>query len=155
MTLYEHKHLHILDKKKKARIIKVETKKPERKKREEHEKLKVRRPCVAYFRKQRDLNQLKRYSFIQCICQPDYGKKNDWEKNLMVLDGYEKGVFDMTLICGNENTVRAFIIEFKWGKNDYTDEQKAYADKAAGTPIVAMKIYSIDEFIAFVDKELK
>ena len=122
---------------------------------EQHERLKVRRPCVAYLRAMRDKNQLKRYQRIYVVSPPDLGKIRPWVAAQHKLDGYEKGVFDMTIIAANDTAVKVWLIEFKWGKNGYTKEQKAIADSFEGTPVETVKIYSQDEFIEFVNKELR
>ncbi len=121
----------------------------------QYERTLVRRPCVKYLREEIAHNQLKRWPFLYWTSPPDLGRKKPYEAALLKLDGYEKGNFDMTIIVGDESITKAFLIEFKYGKNGYTDEQKAIADKTKGTLIQALKIYSLDEFIAFVDKELR
>jgi len=123
--------------------------------REQHERMKVRRPCVAHMRDQINYNQLKKYPFLYWSCPPDVGKQKPQTIAAMVLDGYEKGVFDMTIIAANETEIKAWLIEFKWGKNDYTDEQKIIAKKAANTKVIALKLYSLDEFKLFVANNLK
>lgn len=119
----------------------------------------VRRPCVAYLRKVQDLNQLKRFDFLRFICPPDYGKKLPHQGAILVQNGYEKGTFDMTIICANNSpdkgADKVFMIEFKYSKGTYSKEQKALADSAKGTAITTLIIRNIDEFKEFVERELK
>ena len=115
----------------------------------------VRRPCVAHLRDMQAYNQLKRYDYVYWICPPDMGKLQPHVAKKMVIDGYQKGVFDMTIMGINTDSVKIWLIEFKYGKNGYTKEQKIVADACEGSPVDAIKIYSIDEFEAFVEKELK
>ena len=119
------------------------------------ERFLVRRPCIKYLREQINLNQLKRWPFLYWTCPPDHGKMTGKQAGEMKLDGYEKGCFDLTIICADNDNVHIYLIEFKYGKNDYTDEQKEIAIATLATPIEAIKIYSIDEFMEFVTGELK
>jgi len=73
----------------------------------------------------------------------------------MVLDGYTKGVFDMTIIAANEEEVKVWLIEFKYGKNGYTKEQQAVSDGCVDTPVEAIKIYTLDEFKVFLRENLE
>ena len=98
--------------------------------------------------------QLKRYPFVYWACPPDHGKLQPHIAKAYKLDGYSKGDFDMTIVAANQDEVKVWLIEFKYGKNGYTKEQKAIADSCEGTPVEAIKIYSVDEFEAFVRDNL-
>jgi len=114
----------------------------------------VRRPCVAYLRRMLELEQLKRYHSVYWSCPPDLGKQRPWVAAQMVLDGYSKGDFDMVIIGYDSEVVKVWLIEFKYGKNGYTKEQKAIAESCEGTPVEAVKIYSVDEFQSFLRDNL-
>lgn len=115
----------------------------------------VRRPSIKYLRHLVAYKQLRRYPFIHIICPPDLGKLTPAQAGQMKLDGYDKGVFDMTLVCANKTETKVFLIEFKYGKGKYTDEQEQVARDCDNTPITALKIYSYNEFITFIDQNLK
>jgi len=121
----------------------------------QNELILVRRPCIKYLREQKALNQLKRFEVVLCSCPPDLGKQSPARIKKAKLDGYEKGVFDLTIIGVNKWVSRVFLVEFKYGKNKYTPEQQAIADSLAGLSATALKIYSLDEFIEFITKEFK
>jgi len=121
----------------------------------QNELILVRRPCIKYLREQKALNQLKRFEEVLIICPPDLGKQTPERIRRAKLDGYEKGVFDLTIIGVNKWVSRVFLVEFKYGKNKYTPEQQAIADSLEGLSATALKIYSLDEFIEFITKEFK
>jgi len=123
--------------------------------RKQNERDLVRRPCVKYLRQAIAYNQLKRFPYVYWSCAPDVGKQPPRVMARLVADGYEKGVFDMTIIAANEKEHRTWLIEFKYGKNSYTKEQKAIATLAENTPVQAIKIYSVDEFIELIERDLK
>ena len=126
--------------------------KPAVAKRVQHERLKVRRPVVKFMRKMRALNQFK-YR-LTWICHPDSGSLSGAKQNAFKLDGYEKGVFDMIIIASDGDVVvKVWMVEFKWDKNGYTDEQQAVADMFEGTAIKCLKVYSPDEFKEFAARE--
>ena len=114
----------------------------------------VRRPCVQFLRAMESMHQLKRYPFGYWTSPPDLGFLKPHVAYQRKLDGYSKGDFDMTIIAANQDIVKVWLIEFKYGKNGYTKEQKAIADSCEGTPVEAIKIYSVDEFEAFVRDNL-
>ena len=114
----------------------------------------VRRPCIEYLRTMIELKQLKRYPFLYWTAPPDVGKTRPWIAQQMKLDGYQKGVFDLTIIVADQTDIKAFLVEFKYGKNKYTPEQKTIADSCQETPIQAIKIYSLEEFQAFLKDNL-
>jgi hypothetical protein len=127
-----------------------------KKKREQHELLKVRRPCIALLRKLIKFNQLKRYPFIYWSCPPDVGYLLPAKRTSYTLNGYEKGVYDLTIVAGNETTLKVWLIEFKYDKGDYTKEQKAIAEKSKKIKdIEALKIKSINDFNKFILDYLK
>jgi hypothetical protein len=115
----------------------------------------VRRPCVGCLRELQALNQLQRYPFLYWACPPDFGKQAPHIARKLKLDGYSKGNFDMTIIAANEEVVKVWLIEFKYGKNKYTPEQQAIADACEATPVQAYTIYSVDEFQTFLEENLK
>lgn len=131
---------------------KVRSKPTISKRRIQHERLKVRRPIVKFMREMRALNQFK-YK-LTWICHPDSGSLSGATAAAFKLDGYEKGVFDMTIIASDgEVGVKVWMVEFKWDKNGYTDEQQAVADMFEGTPVQCLKFYSLDEFKEFAARE--
>ena len=73
-------------------------------------------------------NLLKKYDFIYWACPPDLGNLPIHIARNMKLDGYEKGVFDLTIIAGNKDILKVWLIEFKYGSNGYTKEQKLIAE---------------------------
>ena len=109
---------------------------------------------MAYLREIIELKQLKRYPFLYWACPPDFGKVKPWVAAQMKLDGYSKGNFDMVIIATGSDLIKVWLIEFKYGKNGYTVEQKAIADSCEGIPVKAIKIYSLDEFQSFVKESL-
>jgi len=116
----------------------------------------VRRPCIAHLREQLGYNQLKRYPFLYWTCPPDHGRVQPHVANAMKLDGYEKGVYDLTIGVANPIESKLFLIEFKYQKNDLTTEQKLVWNKAAGLfHIYPIIIKSLDEFKEFCKIELK
>lgn len=121
----------------------------------QYERTLVRRPCIEHLREIIAYNQLKRYDTVYWACPPDVGKKRPYEMGLLVKDGYEKGNFDLCIIAASKDIVKVFLIEFKYGRNGYTLEQRMVADNFAHTPVEVLKIYSIDEFKEFIDRELK
>jgi hypothetical protein len=126
------------------------------KKKEQHELLKVRRPCIALLRKLLKYKQLTKYPFVYWSCPPDVGYLAPYLRNIYKLNGYEKGVYDLTIIAGNESILKVWLIEFKYNKSDYTPEQKAIAEKTTNIKdIKALKIKNIDDFNEFLIKNLK
>lgn len=120
-------------------------------KRNNHERDKVRRPCIAYLRKIKPYAKDKIYT----ISPPDIGfVKEPWRLNALKLDGYDKGVFDLNLILAGKDYIKVWLIEFKYGKNNYTHEQKEIAEMFECTPVETIKIYSLEEFQDFCDEEL-
>ena len=120
------------------------------------ERHKVRRPCIKLLRTLINYNLLKKYDFLYWACPPDYGKLPKHIANFMKLDGYEKGVFDLTIIAGNKDLLKVWLIEFKYGSSDYTKEQKLTAENIKYIKdIEAIKIKNIDEFQVFLDNNLK
>ena len=120
------------------------------------ERDKVRRPCVAYIRRMLLYKQFNRYPFFYWTCPPDLGKQKPSAIARMKLDGYEKGVYDLTIIVGNSQETKVWLIEFKYGKNKLTTEQQKVFDDAL--PICNTKsivIYSLEEFISFAENNLK
>lgn len=121
-----------------------------RKKLEHHERDKVRRPCVAIIRRMIALNQLRRYKSVYWTCPPDHGRVSIQHASQLKLNGYEKGNFDMTVIAASPEVVKVWLIEFKYGTNDYTAEQENVVNKFDNTPVKTIKIKSPDEFIEFL-----
>ena len=133
-------------------------------KRIQHERLKVRRPCIAHLRDMINYKQLKRHQFLYWACPPDMGKLPPYVASAIVLDGYEKGNFDLVIIAvgdkkyiTNPGLIQVWLIEFKFGAGTYTAEQKAIAQvvEPLAAPIKCLKIYSPDEFRDFVTINLK
>ena len=120
---------------------------------ESHERDKVRRPCVAYLRL--TINSLRKYDYIYWTSPPDFGKQKPHVARKLKLDGYSKGNFDMTIIAHSPGIVKVWLIEFKYGRNGYTTEQQLVADSCKDTPVEAVKIYSVEEFQAFLKENLK
>lgn len=120
----------------------------------QHERLKVRRPCVAWLRTMRAYNQLKRYQSVYVSCPPDLGKQTPKAIASFVADGYESGVYDMTIVAANPGVVKVWLIEFKWGTNNYTKEQSQVAASFSNTPVTTVKIYSVEEFQKFITENL-
>ena len=126
-----------------------------KKRRVQHERLKVRRPCVKEIRQLRAINYFKRWKFFHVIVPPDPGLLTGKQKTDYKLDGYEEGVFDMTIIAADEKTVRTWLIEFKWQYNGYTDSQKEVIKAATDTPVECVKIKSLSEFRKFIAENLR
>ena len=123
--------------------------------RNDYERKLVRRPCIELLRSMRNKNQLKRYPFMTWSCPPDQGKLTPQQRKAAKLDGYEKGVFDLTIIAANETEQRVWLIEFKYDKGKYTTEQKALAEACNNTPVQALIIKTVDEFEIFLRENLK
>lgn len=120
------------------------------------ERYKVRRPCIKLLRTLINYNLLNKYDFIYWACPPDIGNLPPHIARNMKLDGYEKGVFDLTIIAGNKDILKVWLIEFKYGSNGYTKEQKLIAENTEYIKdIEAIKIKNIEEFHAFIDNNLK
>jgi hypothetical protein len=119
-------------------------------KRINHERDKVRRPCVAYMRKIKPFVK----GVIYVVCPPDHGNVEPWRAAQLKADGYDKGVFDMNVIHVIGNVVNVWLIEFKYGKNDYTHEQREVAEMFEITPVNVMQIYTLQEFQDWCDREL-
>jgi hypothetical protein len=122
-------------------------KKPKRK---QHERLEVRRPIVAFMREMKELNQFR--FPLTWTCPPDSGALTGATAASFKADGYERGVFDMT-ITASDGVAKVWMVEFKWGNNGYTDEQQAIADMFEGTAVQCLKVYSPDEFAEFAKRE--
>jgi len=73
----------------------------------------------------------------------------------MKLDGYEKGVFDLTIVGYGKDVTKTWLIEFKYGKNGYTPEQRAIAQSCDDTPVEAIQIRSLEEFQIFLKENLE
>ena len=120
-------------------------------KRNNYERDEVRRPCIAYLR------SIKPYTkdFIYVVSPPDFGfVQEPWRQKALKLDGYEKGVFDLNIILAGKDYVKVWLIEFKYGKNNYTPEQRYNAEMLESTPVETIRIYSLKEFQDWCDKEL-
>ena len=122
----------------------------------QHERDKVRRPCIAYLRQVIAYNQLKRYPFLYWTCPPDLGKQKPQVIARMKKDGYEKGVYDLTIIAGDASILKVWLIEFKYGANKLTAEQQVIWDKAASIAgIQTLIIKSYEEFQEFITTNFK
>ena len=121
-----------------------------KKKRNTFERDEVRRPCVKYLRKIKPYVKGKLYP----ICPPDHGNVPPWKAAQLKADGYDKGVFDMNIVHVVGDVTKVWLIEFKYGKNGYTAEQKEIAEMFECTPVNTIKIYSLAEFQDWCDKEL-
>lgn len=121
----------------------------------QNEKHLVRRPCISYLRECKNLNILKKYDALYWVCPPDHSKVAPQIARFLKLDGYEKGVYDLTIVAASADILKVWLIEFKIGKNDYTLEQRKISLDFLHTPVTTMKIYSLDEFILFVDENLR
>lgn len=122
----------------------------------QHERDKVRRPCIAYLRQVIAYNQLKRYPFLYWTCPPDLGKQKPQVIARMKKDGYEKGVYDLTIIAGDASILKVWLIEFKYGANKLTAEQQVIWDKAASIAgIQTLIIKSYEEFKEFITANFK
>ena len=122
--------------------------------RQQSERLLVRRPCIKLLRQYKDDGVFKAWKLFYWSCPPDLGKLPLKVVGAHKLDGYEKGVFDLTIVTATTKVSKVWLIEFKYGKNGYTKEQKEIATDAENTPVETIKIYSPDEFATFVNKEL-
>jgi len=118
------------------------------------ERVLVRRPCVAFLRECRDKGLFRHWDFFQLISPPDLGKLRKWVATQYWLDGYEKGVFDITIIAAKKDIVKVWLVECKYGSNGYTDAQKAVVKMAQDTLVQTIKVYSLKEFQDFVLKEV-
>lgn len=122
--------------------------------RKQLERILVRRPCVKLLRQYRDIGAFKAWKLFYWSCPPDFGKITPQVASSHKLDGYEKGVFDLTIVTATSKESKIWLIEFKHGKNGYTKEQKEIATNAENTPVETIKIYSENEFATFLNKEL-
>jgi len=118
------------------------------------ERLLVRRPCIKLLRQYRDIGAFKAWKLFYWSCPPDFGKLTPQVACAHKLDGYEKGVYDLTIIASTDTEVKVWLIEFKYGKNKYTTEQEQIANNAEGTPVETIKIYSEDAFATFINRKL-
>ena len=116
------------------------------------EKKNVRHPCVEMITTLR--TQFKRYPFVDWVCPPDWGKVAPWKAAQLKKDGYKKGDFDMIIMACDNVHARVWMIEFKWGYNKYTPEQKAKAEALNGLYITPMIIKNVDDFYEFLEREL-
>lgn len=129
--------------------------KPKKSPPKENERQLVRWPCVERFRTWRDLGLLKKYDFVYAIIPPDPRKIKPHHVKYLIKDGYEKGVFDMTIIASSKGVVKVWLIEFKFEKAKYTKEQAAIASNAEQTDVKTLIIRSVDEFDAFLVENLR
>lgn len=116
----------------------------------QNERLMVRRPCINYLRTCKQLNQFKGWKVFSWTCPPDQGKLSAAQASAAKLDGYEKGVFDLTIFAATEHQAKIWIVEFKTEKGRYTPEQKLLAESCEGTPIKAIIVRNVDEFQEFI-----
>lgn len=105
-------------------------------------------------RQYRDAGAFKAWDLFYWSCPPDFGKLIPQVAGAHKLDGYEKGVFDLTIIAASAKEMKVWLVEFKYGRGKYTDEQKAIAKSAENTPVEAIKIYSESEFADFINHSL-
>lgn len=122
--------------------------------REQHERFKVRRPCVKLLKNYERYKLLNRYQALYWVCPPDLGELNERERMEAIRDGYHAGVFDMTLIASNPELTRVWLIEFKYGKNPYTESQKKICTMFENTSVECLQIHNTEEFLKFMEKEL-
>lgn len=122
---------------------------------QQHERMKVRRPCIAYLRNMIRLRQLKKWDAVYWACPPDLAALTMPQKMAAKADGYEAGVFDLTIIGARKHLTKVWLIEFKYGKNTYTKEQKDVVEAFNNTLVDTIQIKSIDEFHEFVENNLK
>lgn len=126
-------------------------------KKNQKERFKVRRPCVAKIRQLVQLNYFNKYKLFYWCCPPDQGSLTMPQKMACKLDGYEKGVFDMQITAATKEKYYTWLIEFKYKekgyKNGYTKEQQLVADSSIETPLEknVLKIYNVDEFLEFIE----
>lgn len=120
----------------------------------------MRRPIVRWLSYVTKLGKFKHWPFFYYIIPVDLGKLTPPQQQAAKLDGYEKGVFDCHIICANEKEMRVYLIEFKKPKTErspkgtLTDEQKHCISTARNTPVKTYVVYSLDEFIDYIEKEL-
>ena len=121
----------------------------------QNERKLVRWPCIKTLREYLDAGILtKKYPFFYWSCPPDPGLVSaPQQRRLMKMDGYEKGVFDLCISVADCTKSITYLVEFKYGYNNYTPEQKLIAEKAEQTPVRVIKIKSHEEFIDFLDRE--
>ena len=112
----------------------------------------VRRPCVALISLYQEMGRFDSYPFFEWVCPPDVGKVPIHVAAKFKKDGYRKGNFDMIIIAADELDAVVHMIEFQYGSNGYTAEQKMVADSSKGTPVFCVKIKSVDEFDAHLNK---
>lgn len=123
-----------------------------RKKYTHNERDKIRRPAIAYLRQMKNHGQLNKFPFFYWTCPPDMGKQSPQVLFKMKLDGYEKGVYDLCIIAGSLNTLNVWLIEFKYGKNSLTKEQKEIYKSSHNIKNIKVKIIrNIDEFMDFIN----
>jgi hypothetical protein len=70
------------------------------------------------------LRQLKKWDAVYWACPPDLAALTMPQKMAAKADGYEAGVFDLTIIGARKHLTKVWLIEFKYGKNTYTKEGK-------------------------------
>lgn len=124
-------------------------------KKQQHERFKVRRPCIEYLRNMIRLRQLNKWDAVYWASPPDLGSLTMPQKMAAKADGYEAGVFDLTIIGARKHLTKVWLIEFKYGKNGYTKEQKDIVNAFENTLVDTIQIKSIDEFKEFVDSNLR
>lgn len=124
------------------------------KQRIQHERLKVRRPCVKLLRDYQRQNLLERYQVLYWVCPPDLEKLTQRQRMAALADGYHAGVFDMTIIGGNPGQTKVWLIEFKYGKNGYTASQSTVVEGAKGTLVECLIVRNTEDFLKFIEREL-
>jgi hypothetical protein len=101
------------------------------------------------------LRQLKKWDAVYWASPPDQGALTMPQKMAAKADGYEAGVFDLTIIGARNDLTKVWLVEFKYGKNTYTKEQKDVVEAFNNTLVDTIQVKSIDEFQEFVENNLK
>lgn len=113
----------------------------------QHPESKLQIACKTWFNLQ--YPKLKRLLFAI----PNGGARGKIEASIMKGEGVEAGVSDMMLAVPRHGWAGAFI-ENKVGKNRPTELQLSWQSEAAAQGYATTVIYSLDEFISFVENYL-
>jgi len=85
---------------------------------------------------------------------PNGGSRNKIEAKNLKLQGVVPGVFD-TCLAVPRNGYHGFYIEFKYGKNDLSDEQEEFLKEVKNQGYATAVVWTFDEFESVITEYLK
>ncbi len=105
--------------------------------------------CVTYYRKRRLIDPLLRaFTRLYAVGAAE-GNIPLSARVLMKRMGKEAGPHDLHFL-DKRGKFQYTWIEIKWNDNDYTKEQREYAEWLSDTPIRCLQVRSLNEFISII-----